>query len=252
MLPFVDQGLDFLDSIATFVRQLVSSDDMRSRVELVKFSGKDADVIRDDTTKVYLRCTSERMRDGAGEPVEFIARLVSVAGIWNIPAEACELVAVVPEDAARAVGAAYVFPMSATPPTKLALGVKAFWSIAGKLLVAANAIVMKTPGLTFGMDGGKLTIAFANGTRLEADSSGFKFVVVDTVGVANAFVIDGAGVHCVLVPNGVPMLQWQLDALTGGIYSLGLGPFLAAHPTGFLGVTPSKPILPTATWYAGP
>jgi len=87
-LPFVDFGLDLIDTITALVRQLVSADDMRSRVELVKFSGKDDDVIRDDATKVYLRCTSERMRDGEGQPVEFIARLVSIAGIWTIPAEA--------------------------------------------------------------------------------------------------------------------------------------------------------------------
>jgi len=149
---------------------------------------------------------------------------------------------VVPEDAARAVGAAFVLPMSVTPPKKLEVGIKSFWNVAGKLLIQATGLLVKTPGLTMTMVEGGFVLAFANGTRFEGNSSGFKLIVVDSVGIATALIIDANGIRAALVPGGVPKLVWALDGTTGSVMSQGMGAYVAKHPTGFLGVVPTFPI----------
>jgi hypothetical protein len=255
--------LDIVHEIVTLVRQTISGDDQRSRVELVKFSGKDDDVIREDASKVYLRCMSERMRDGDGNPVEFIARLASVGSFWHIPDYACELVAVVPEDAARAVGAAFVLPMSVTPPKKLAAGFKAFWSLgAASLLVACAGFMFKTKtGATMGLkDDGGFLLSWPNGTRIECDSSALRFVVCDNVGVATSMILDASGWYVRTAPNGLPTLTLSVDGLTGTFEGKGIGFFVAKFPFGRLGALATVPIAypsagvpaPSVTWSMSP
>lgn len=244
--PFHD-GIDLIEVIVATVREELASNDRRSRIELVKFSGKDDDVIRaPDGSKVYLRCTSERRRDGEGHPTPMVLRLASVAGFWFVPDSAAELVAFVPEDVGQALGAGYVLPMLLTPPTKLGLGVKAFWKLgaSAKLLVEAAAVMFRTAsGATFGLtEDGKFTLSFSNGTRFEADSSAFRFVVVDAVGIATAVVIDATGVTTQCAPLGVPSITHKIDGTSGSWQSAGLGTFTAKHPFGFLGIAAVSPV----------
>lgn len=263
----LDEGLDLIEAITAVVHEVLEGKlggDKRSRIELVKFSGKDDDVIRaPDGSKVYLRCTSERRRDGEGNPTPMVLRLAGIAGFWFIPDSAVEMVALIPEDVGQALGAGYVLPMLLTPPTKLGLGLKAFWKLgAAKLLVEAAAVMFRTKtGASFGLDDdGKFILSFANGSRFEAEAGAFRFVIVDSVGIATAVVIDATGVTTQCAPGGVPTITHKIDGTSGAMQSAGVGTFTAKHPFGFLGVVAASPIAHgaspinplSATWKVSP
>lgn len=259
--PFVDEGSSLLDVIRTAMAGAVAEDDRRSRIELVKFSGDSNDVIRKDD-RVYLRCTSARMRDGEGVPVPFVARLASVGGEWWIPPSACELVAFVPEDAARAIGAAYVLPLGVSPPKKLEVGATAYQD-GGDATVAKTAkkFLWKAPGGGwFGFDDSGLTIAWPNGTRLVFKDSGFQVVIMDATGIGTVFDLGAEGLTFTSGPGGTPKMLVKWDGSSGMIHQLGLGPFIAQFVAGLLGLAPSNGIMgtgatgvsPSATWAVSP
>lgn len=263
-----EDGTDLIEIIWAIVREALGTDERRSRIELVRFSGKEDDVIRSPDEKiVYLRCQSERRRDGEGNATPFVCRLASVGGFWWIPDAECELVAFIPEEVGGASFAGYVLPISVTPPKKLASGVKAFWKLgtAAKLLVEAGGIIFKAgAGTTFGIDKdtGAFSVTMSNGTHLQLLPGSLQIAICDGAtpnNVLAALRLSADGVELVSSkPSAGKKQIWKLDAATGDAVLVGTGTFYGVYSRGALGKTPTGTIdyasagATSTSWYVSP
>ncbi len=239
-------GTDLIDVIRATVRDEMATSDTRSRIELVKFSGKEDDVIRPaDGSKIYLRCTSERRRDGDGYPTPMVLRLASVGGHWTIPTVVTELIGVIPEDVGQAVGAGYVLALDPTPPAKLASDASYTEHSTGTTIgQVAGGFVWKAKSVTMSLDKdtGAFTVAWQTGTRLEMTGSLFRVVLAnETTGIACVFQIDSTGIAMSAGAAGVSKVTAKFDAANGQFRSAGIGAFVARHIQTMLGLAPVMP-----------
>lgn len=256
---------------AAFVRDMISGHEGRSRIELVTFSGLPADVMHRDDGAVYLRCRATRIHDGQGKSAEIVGRLAALGGAWVLPAEECELVALVAEDAGQVPGAAYLLPLHGAPPVKADQG-KAYatfgdtvkWvakaaSFAWK--VAANTtLAVDEDGAFSVVIGGRSYLKFGPGGPSSLPA--LELAIVDNDGkVRSVFKVTADGIE-LLAANaaGTTKQIWKIGA-DGAFTAFGTGNAtlgwragsLGAGATGVTGVQYGPPPgAPSVSWNVSP
>lgn len=241
-------GSNLLEAIEMVVDRALEGHPNRGRIELLRFSGSADDVINDPNGRaVYLRCRSERHTDVDGQPYEAIVRLGAVGGFWHIPAEACDIVALVPEQSGMVPGVAWGLFVHAEPRSKLTQE-QSFHELGDASLgTSGRAFAWRVgAGTQFGVDeNGAFVVSLPNGTHLSLDPAS------NTISLA---VCDGNVPNNVLAaiklsPDGVQFVSqskstgkkqlWSLDAASGDAKMVGTGTFFATYPNGALGKTPT-------------
>ena len=265
-------GSNMAEAIEMVASRLLEGHENRGRIELLRFSGDADDIISDPNGRaVYLRCRTERHTDTEGNPYEFVVRLGAVGGFWHIPADACNIVALVPEQSGMVPGVAFGLFVHAEPRGKLTQDASFHELGDASLGTTGRAFAWKVnAGTQFGVDeSGAFVISLPNGTHISLDPAGntISLAVCDGAtpnNVLAAIKLSEAGVQFVSQSTATGKKQiWSLDAASGDANMVGTGTWYSIYPRGSLGTV--APVLlngigygvgagslQSATWFVSP